>query len=75
MADPKRAAELHRAESTRLLSAKSVRLLLDCSDRSLRRWMAGGLFPKADLRIGTSLRWRESTVEAWLQERGQQHVR
>ena len=48
----------------RLLSAKSVRELLDVSDRGLRRWVAAGKFPPADLRIGRNLRWRKSTVDA-----------
>ena len=50
-----------------LLSARRVRELLDCPDRTLRRWIAGGLFPPADLRIGTSLRWRRSTVQGFIQ--------
>lgn len=51
-----------------LLSAKHVRELLDVSDRGLRRWIAGGKFPPADLRIGVSLRWRESTVRDFLEQ-------
>ena len=50
----------------RLLSARSVCRLIDTTDRTLRRWIAGGVFPPADLKIGTSLRWRVSTVQAFI---------
>lgn len=52
----------------RLLSAKSVRGLLDCGDRTLRRWIGSGRFPKADIRIGRNLRWRESTVRQFIED-------
>lgn len=48
-----------------LLSASSVRKLLDCSDRTLRRWIAAGRFPAPDMRIGRSLRWKASTIRAF----------
>ncbi len=51
-----------------LLNTASVRRLLDCSDKSLRRWVILGKFPQPDRKIGTSLRWRESTVRKWLAE-------
>ena len=54
-----------------LLSSKTVRKLLDVSDRALRRWIAGGRFPKADIRIGTTLRWKRSTIEDWLEAKEQ----
>ena len=50
-----------------LLSARSVRALLDVSDRGLRRWVAGGRFPKPDVKIGRSLRWKESTVAQFIE--------
>lgn len=53
----------HRIDTIdRLLSAKSVARALDVSDRCLRRWVSAGRFPKADVRFGKTLRWRESTV-------------
>lgn len=48
------------------MSARTIRELLDVSDRGLRRWVAGGKFPKADLRIGRSLRWKRSTVSRFV---------
>lgn len=45
-----------------LLSARSVARTLDVSTRCLRRWVSAGRFPRADVRIGTTLRWRTSTV-------------
>ena len=49
-----------------LLRASKVCELLDCSDRTLRRWVAHGKFPLPDLRIGRSLRWRFSTVDGFI---------
>ena len=49
-----------------LLNTASVRKLIDCSDKSLRRWIILGKFPKPDRKIGTSLRWRVSTLRKWL---------
>ncbi len=54
-------------ECDRLLSVRSVRALLDISDRGLRRWIAAGMFPKPDRRIGRSIRWRESTIQAFIE--------
>ncbi len=51
-----------------LLRASRVCRFLDCSDRCLRRWVSAGRFPRPDLKIGTTLRWRKSTVEAWLRD-------
>ena len=48
----------------RLLSIRSVRALIDVSDRGLRRWIAAGKFPPPDVRIGRNLRWRQSTIDA-----------
>ena len=45
-----------------LLGSRTVRELLECSDRTLRRWIDAGKFPRPDRRIGRSLRWRRSTV-------------
>lgn len=56
----------------RLLSAKSARKLLDISERGLRRWVAAGMFPQADLHIGRNLRWRESTVREFINGSGRQ---
>ncbi len=46
----------------RLYSARSIRRLLDVPDRTFRRWIAAGKFPPADIRFGSTLRWKESTV-------------
>ena len=38
-------------------------------NRTLRRLVVTGRFPAADLRLSkTCIRWRQSTVEAWLAE-------
>jgi len=60
-------AEFHNPFPDRLLSAKTVRRLLDVSDRGLRRWVSGGKFPPADVQIGRTLRWRESTVRGFIE--------
>lgn len=51
------------------MSAGTVRQFLDVPDRTLRRWISAGRFPPPDLRIGKSLRWRRSTVLAWVAEK------
>ena len=51
----------------RLLSVRTVKSLLDCSDRTLRRWISAGKFPRPDVRIGRSLRWRSSTITGFIQ--------
>lgn len=53
----------------RLLSVSSVCAALDVSDRGLRRWIAGGKFPAADVRIGgRTLRWRSSSIRRFIDE-------
>ena len=50
---------------TDLLSAATLRRHLDVSDRTLRRWLATGRLPEPDIRIGSTMRWRWSTIRAW----------
>lgn len=49
-----------------LMRAKTICTLLDCSDRTLRRWVAYGKFPPPDRKIGRTLRWRSSTVDCFI---------
>ncbi len=49
-----------------LLSAARVRAILDVPDRTFRRWITAGRFPKADLRIGRALRWKAETVQRFI---------
>ncbi len=55
-----------RGDLDGLLSAKRVRDLLDCPDRTLRRWISAGLVPRHDLKIGTTLRWKVSTIRDFI---------
>lgn len=48
----------------RLLSGRSVRELLDVSERTLRRWIVRGIFPGPDKQVGSRRFWRASTVRA-----------
>lgn len=57
-------------EAARLLSTRTLRTLLDCSDRCLRRWVAAGKIPPPDLQIGRSLRWKATTVQEFLESAG-----
>lgn len=57
-------------EVDRLLNARSVLALIDCSERCLRRWVACGKFPPPDIRIGRSLRWRASTIREFVESKG-----
>ena len=52
----------------RLMSVRSVIIALDCGDRTLRRWIGAGKFPPPDVRIGRNLRWKATTVKAWIDE-------
>ncbi len=50
-----------------LLSSRRVCEVLDVSGRQLRRLVAGGKFPRPDCRLNRSLRWKESTVRAFVE--------
>jgi len=54
-----------------LLSTRRVCTWLDTTDRNLRRLIQAGKFPPADLILGRSLRWKESTLRGWMQEQGE----
>jgi len=49
------------------VSTKTICAALEIPDRTLRRHIAAGIFPRADARLGNRLRWRRSTVEAHLE--------
>ncbi|MEK6675970.1 MAG: AlpA family phage regulatory protein [Planctomycetota bacterium] len=52
-----------------LWDAAKVRAYLSWSERSLRRAMSCGRFPKAIRLTGRALRWRRSTIMEWISER------
>ena len=52
-----------------LLSTRKVCIWLDTTDRNLRRLIQAGKFPAADLILGRGLRWKESTLRAWMDQR------
>ena len=49
------------------VSTRTICAALEIPDRTLRRHIAAGLFPKPDARLGNRLRWRRSTVETHLE--------
>ena len=51
-----------------LLSVREVAQAFGTSERTIWRWAATGEIP-APMRIGRSVRWRRSTVEAFLDKR------
>ena len=51
----------------RYVRSRTFRELLDLSERAFRRGLAAGRIPPPDLRWGRSLRWRVSTVRAFLE--------
>ena len=57
-----------------LLNASEVAATLGVSQRSVWRLSATGEIPPP-VRIGRSVRWRRSTVEAWLAKEERQAVR
>jgi predicted DNA-binding transcriptional regulator AlpA len=50
------------------LTTNDIIAALRWPDRTLRRHIAAGTFPKPDTRLGTRLRWKRSTVEQFLSE-------
>jgi prophage regulatory protein len=57
--------ELLRAE--RLLRKKEIAQKLGLSTRTVDRKIADGLFPPG-IKIGPSVRWRESVIDQWIAE-------
>jgi predicted DNA-binding transcriptional regulator AlpA len=51
-----------------MLTARMIReRVLPIGRRTLFRWIAGGQFPEADLRVCGKVFWRRETVLAWLE--------
>ncbi|MDO8629883.1 MAG: hypothetical protein Q7R41_05270 [Phycisphaerales bacterium] len=48
------------------VTTRTICEALQWPDRTLRRHIAAGTFPKPDTRLGTRLRWKKTTVEAFL---------
>ncbi len=53
----------------RLYSARTIRALLDVPDRTFRRWIAAGRFPRPDVRIGRRRFFNAQAVRGALAER------
>lgn len=53
-----------------LISTRRLRELLDVSDRRLRTLRAAGKLPPVDARLGKALRWKASTIRAWMESLG-----
>lgn len=51
--------------SIRLLNVTEVAEALGCTTRTVRRWAAEGRMP-SPLRIGRTVRWRQSDLESWI---------
>ena len=51
-----------------LLSPADVARQIQVSGRTLRYWRASGVFPQPDLAIGRTVRWQQTTIDAWLQD-------
>ena len=49
------------------VGTKDVTTALGTSDRNLRRLIQAGKFPKPDLRLGRMLKWKVTTIEAFLE--------
>jgi len=72
MIDAATASEQPIAEPLdRLLTTRKVTEWLCTTDRNLRRLVQAGKFPPADLILGRGLRWKESTLQGWIQEQGE----
>jgi len=53
-----------------LLSMNDVARALNCSRRTLESMRAGGRFPRPDVSIGRSPRWKPDTIRAWIDAGG-----
>lgn len=51
-----------------LVGIGTVCRMLGFADRTIRRWMTAGTFPKPDVRFGNRLRWRLSTIEGVMRD-------
>lgn len=59
-----------KAESPLVYDAADISMLIGIGQRTLWRWIATGVFPKPDIRIGKRIvKWRRETVLAWLDQR------
>lgn len=51
-----------------LMDVGAVCAHLALGERTLRRWISCGAFPKPDVRLaGRLLRWRASTIQNWIE--------
>lgn len=55
------------ASTDRLIGTRSVCSLVEVSDRQLRRLVSIGTFPKPDMKLGKSLRWKLSTITKFIE--------
>lgn len=53
-----------------LLSISDIASILNVCQRTLERMIAGGEFPRSDLRIGKLPRWSRATVSEWIAKGG-----
>jgi excisionase family DNA binding protein len=49
-----------------MMTIKDISNKLGVNARTVYRWIDDGEFPKSDLKIGNTRRWKESTVNGWL---------
>jgi hypothetical protein len=46
------------------------RFYIPQGERTLHRWISGGMFPKPDIAMGGKVRWwKRETIEAWIAAR------
>jgi len=64
--DPTPAPQIPPHNDLRLLNSKEVARRLSVSLRTFERWVATGIFPGVDLRIGRTVRWKTTTVDRWI---------
>lgn len=56
---------MNPTQQDRLLSTKQVQGYIQASRVSIWRWEKEGKFPK-HIKLGRSIRWRESDIQAWI---------
>lgn len=54
----------------RLLNVKQVADRIGVSERAIFKWVGSGQFPQP-IRISRSVRWDESTLDAWITQQSE----
>lgn len=49
-----------------MFNMADIATLMQVSPRTVRQWRAEGYLPSADLQHGSVIRWRQTTIQSWI---------